>query len=223
MAASGYAPWSVVVGEQPTTTKWNILGTNDASFYSGNGINDQAIVFRHLQADMVPTGAMYIWTTPTAPSANWLLCQGQAVSRTTYAPLFSVIGTTYGTGDGSTTFNVPNMQGRVPAGLSTGDSNFTGLNQQGGEDAHTLSYNEMPVHSHGVNDPGHSHGVGAAYLQDVGSGGNIRNPGGGSVFRGLSVPPIYASGTGISLSNAGSGYSHNNLQPYITLNFIIKT
>lgn len=66
----------------------------------------------------VPTGAMGIWGTGTAPT-GWLLCDGAAVSRSTYAALFGVIGTTFGAGDGSTTFNVPNMQGVVPRGTGS--------------------------------------------------------------------------------------------------------
>ena len=65
--------------------------------------------------DGVPTGTMVAYGGATAPS-NWLLCYGQAVSRTTYSDLFGIISTSYGVGDGSTTFNLPDMRGRVPLG-----------------------------------------------------------------------------------------------------------
>lgn len=217
MAASGYTPWSVVVGEQPTTTKWNILGSNDAAFYSGNGINDQAIVWRHLQSDMIFTGAIQWAAIATPPSSNWLLCDGSAISRTVYAPLFAAIGTQYGTGDGSSTFNLPNLKGRVPVGRTDGDGNFQALGQTGGEDAHTLSWDEMPVHSHGVNDPGHNHSVGKFGTSGTGYGlvDSQHSVSSGTGF-------TSSNGTGIWLGNAGSGWGHNNLQPYITLNAFIK-
>ncbi len=68
-------------------------------------------------ADGVPSGAVMAWTTNSAPT-GWLLCDGSAVSRTDYADLFNLIGTTYGAGDGSNTFNLPNLQGRVEVGKS---------------------------------------------------------------------------------------------------------
>lgn len=65
-----------------------------------------------------PTGVIQMWGASSAPS-GWLLCDGSAISRTTYAPLFSIVGTTYGMGDGSTTFNLPDMRQRFPLGLAT--------------------------------------------------------------------------------------------------------
>ena len=79
-------------------------------------------------------GSIQVWPGSTAPE-GWLLCNGQAVSRTTYANLFSVLGTTYGQGDGSTTFNVPDLTGRVPMGTN----GTYPLASKGGETAHTLS------------------------------------------------------------------------------------
>lgn len=211
-----YTPWSVVVGEQPTTTKWNLLGGNDASFHDGTGINDQAIVWRHLQTDMIPTGVVWQWTGNSAPSSNWLICDGSAVSRTTYAALYAVIGVTFGAGDGTTTFNLPDYRGRVPVGKNGGT--FTSIGTTGGEEQHTLSWNEMPVHNHGVNDPGHNHGI--SWVGTSVSGyGWVDGPhqrSSGFAYTG-------GSGTGISIQNAGSGWSHNNIQPFITINFIIKT
>lgn len=67
----------------------------------------------------VPTGSLMPFAGATAPNVSWLICNGAAVSRTSYAILFGVIGTTYGVGDGSTTFNIPDLQGRMPVGLGT--------------------------------------------------------------------------------------------------------
>ena len=70
-----------------------------------------------------PVGSISLFAGTTAPN-GWLICDGSAVSRTTYANLFSVIGTTYGSGNGSTTFNIPNLKGKVPVGLDSSDTSF---------------------------------------------------------------------------------------------------
>ena len=102
------------------------------------------------QSAAVPAGTVAAFAGSAAPS-GWLLCDGSAVSRTTYAALFAVIGTTYGAGDGSTTFNLPNLKGRVPVGRDAAQSEFDVLGETGGAKTHTLAAGEMPVHSHGVN------------------------------------------------------------------------
>lgn len=81
--------------------------------------------------DTLPIGSVVQWTSDTFPE-NWLKCNGQEISRTEYPELFSVLGTAYGAGDGSTTFNVPDLRARVPVGKSNGDANFTPLGKQGG-------------------------------------------------------------------------------------------
>jgi microcystin-dependent protein len=79
-----------------------------------------------------PTGIVSIFAGTVAPD-GWLICDGSEISRSTYSDLFNVIGTTYGDGDGSTTFNLPNLKGRVPVGLDTEDTDFDGLGDFGGE------------------------------------------------------------------------------------------
>ena len=96
-------------------------------------------------------GVIETYASDTVPS-GYLLCNGQAVSRTTYADLFKVIGTTYGSGDGSTTFNVPNLSGKVVVGKSS--STFTTLGQTGGEINNTLSTANLPAHTHTVTPKG---------------------------------------------------------------------
>jgi microcystin-dependent protein len=100
-------------------------------------------------------GEIRLWPV-LSPPAKWMLCQGQAISRTTYATLFSILGDTYGDGDGSTTFNLPDFRGRSPIGAGQGE-NLTqrSLGEQIGNEIHTLSDQELPSHTH--TGPSHTH------------------------------------------------------------------
>lgn len=153
-----------------------------------------------------PVGSISLFAGTTAPS-GWLICDGSAVSRTTYANLFSVIGTTYGTGDGSTTFNIPDLQGRVPVGYKSSDTSFDTIGETGGEKTHTLSVDEMPSHRHdGLNWYGS--------ITTLNSGGTATKL--SAEWSGDS------SANGFKTEYAGGGQAHNNLQPYIVLNYIIS-
>lgn len=148
------------------------------------------------------TGEVKIWTAAAAPT-GYLLCDGSAISRTTYSSLFDVIGETYGTGDGTTTFNLPDFQGRVPAGV--GGSVFTTLGLQIGENLVTLTENQLPVvasHQHSINTS----------TTPV------------SVSAGSDVTAVEAGGSSTGAAGGfGGGQSHNNIQPSLAINFIIKT
>ena len=146
-----------------------------------------------------PVGSISLFAGTTAPN-GWLICDGSAVSRTTYANLFSVIGTTYGSGDGSTTFNIPNLKGKIPVGLDSSDTSFDTLGETGGEKTHTLTIDEMPSHNHGL-------------LGNSGAGGKAETVPYGSATTGTT---IYA------VQNTGGGQPHNILQPYIVMNYIIS-
>lgn len=148
-----------------------------------------------------PAGALLPFAGTAIPS-NWLLCDGTAVSRTTYADLFTAVSTTYGVGDGSTTFNLPDLRGRIPVGLNSSDTEFDTLSETGGEKAHTLTSGEMPSHTHVIN---------------TGSGG------GSDANRAQVASTVSNPATSATMANTtGGGTSHNNLQPYITLRYIIR-
>src|SRR5690606_17924783 len=127
-----------------------------SSVAPGTAATDAATV-----SQLVPIGTVVDYAGSTAPT-GWLFCAGQAVSRSTYAALFSVIGTTYGVGDGSTTFNLPDLRGRVTAGRDNmggvsagrltgarpGGVNGSWLGSAGGTEAHQLHAGEMAFHQH---------------------------------------------------------------------------
>jgi microcystin-dependent protein len=188
-----------------------------------------------VQNSISPAGAMIAFGGPTAPS-GWLLCDGSAVSRTTYAALFQAIAITWGSGNGSTTFNLPDLRGRVPmgAGQGAGLTNRTIGTENIGEESHQLVTSEIPPnlvvndpgHTHAITDPGHFHNQG-------GNGGTW--PGFGIDYPildrdGLGVgTQTRSSTTGITINTqftgitvGGGGVPHNNIQPSAVVNYIIK-
>jgi microcystin-dependent protein len=174
------------------------LGSGESARIVCNGT-----AFKTIQGGSRLVGEVAAYAGATAPS-GWLLCFGQAISRTTYAALFALVGTTYGAGDGSTTFNVPDLRGRVVAGQDdmggTSANRLTGasggvdgdvLGGTGGAEQHTLTMPELPS-------------TAAKHSTSFGF------EGGGSIFDAF-------------LINTGGGQPHNNLQPTLILNYIIFT
>ena len=179
------------------------------------------------------TGEVRMWAGTTAPD-GWHLCDGTEFNRTNEAALFGVIGTNYGSGNGTTTFNIPDFRGRTPVGPDNGQNRVLSDNTLGdssGEETHTLTANETPLHNHtitgtqGISEANHAHSY---TLANVGQGAGA----GGSSFE---TGTQYSTSTGgaggwsktIDFSNAsltdyGGGQDHNNMQPYLVINYIIK-
>ena len=190
------------------------MSNYEATKYDFDGANLTGI-------EGIPTATIVPWSSASVPS-GFLECDGTAVSRTTYADLFAIVGTTYGAGDGSSTFNVPDLQDNVPIGksgtkslASTGGANtvaVTASGNVGGSTANaSLSTGQLASHSH--TQGGNTFGR------------NAPNSAG---------PSINASSTGGT--GSGQGHSHNMsatfsgntanpsvLQPYLTIIYVIKT
>jgi microcystin-dependent protein len=198
-----------------------------------------------------PIGALmpFAGSSATIPS-GWLLCDGSAVSRTTFAGLFAVVGTTYGAGNGSTTFNLPSLTDRIPVGSGNTYSRGT----TGGAATVALSSSQMPSHSHsfsGSADSGgsHSHSLSGStdssgshsHSEDAtttrsdllaGGGTNAALPAGGSTgsagahSHGLSGSASTAGSHSHNISGSvgstGSGSAHENMPPFLAMPYIIR-
>lgn len=148
----------------------------------------------------------------TFPPKNWAFCDGSLLPIANFSALFSILGTMYG-GNGTTTFALPDLRGRVPIGMGQGPglSVYT-EGEMGGEANHTLVTQEMPQHNHGVTVA--SSNSEASFPQP---GGNI--PASAQAYQEVSA----ADGAlgGVTCAIAGGGQAHNNMQPYTAMNYII--
>ena len=136
---------------------------------------------------------------------GWTLCNGQLLPIAQNQALFSLLGTTYG-GDGRVNFALPNLQGRIPNHMGDG---FT-LGQQGGETAHTVNISELPAHTH---TPTGS----SSTPSQASPGGNLWATGNAQVF----APASNASMNPAGITATGGNQPHDNMSPYLVLNFII--
>jgi microcystin-dependent protein len=161
---------------------------------------------------LIPTGSITMWPTGTAPT-GYLLCAGAAVSRTTYAALFAIVGTTFGVGDGSTTFNLPNYTNRMPYGTTVGTTG-------GSADAVVVSH----THTATSTDSGHIHGqnwIGANDFNQgsLGPGASASADDGGSFNNNTNTGNASITTT---VNTAGVSGTNANLPPYLGISFIIK-
>lgn len=178
-----------LTGFRDLITNYGLLATSSSTFTLANH---------------TPIGVIQAFAGSTAPG-HWFLCDGTTVSRTTNAKLFAVIGTTYGVGDGTTTFNLPDLRGRIPIGVdgsanritsaSTNGANADTLGGVGGAETHILTTAQMPAHTH--------------------TGGHFASGGAGA--EGTSPAAELDTSTG----STGGGAAHSNTQPWIALNYII--
>lgn len=180
---------------------------NGEEFHGGGGSS----------LESAPVGSILGFGGSTAPQ-DWLICDGSAISRTQYSELFEIIGTTYGAGDGSTTFNLPDLKGRVIVGAGEGTDSqetpetkvFT-LGEKAGEYEHKLIANEMPSHTHIEKVTGNDWNQNY-YVTNSGSTSGVRR----------NNQTSWGSGTPVRTESTGGNQPHNNIQPYGVANYIIK-
>ena len=198
-AASGFTG-NVADFQLNGTSLFKVASTGDTSV--SGGLNVSGSITQNGTAVVTPPGTMTMFAGATAPT-GYLLCDGSSYSTTTYPALFAVIGYTYG-GAGNT-FNVPDMRGRVPDGVSSGVSGITDktLGQTGGSETHTLTVDEIPPISETVNIP---------------VGGSVEVP-----FSLIGGDNVLTEGSQtITTNSVGGGSAFNVLNPYLAVNYIIK-
>jgi len=197
-----------------------LIYTYNFEQYGTESVDDTVDIFRTMfdhfcfndETGCRMIGEIVTFAGSTSPSPNWLACDGASLLRTDYPDLFMVIGTTYGSVDG-THFNLPDLSGRVVLGVGSGSglSTYT-LGQSGGEETHQLTVGELASHTH--SDVGHSHTEGSSAPTVVTAGAGAPVP--------SAVPSIGVTGTGnANITSTGSDTPHNNIQPFLALNYFI--
>jgi microcystin-dependent protein len=211
-------------------------GTTDAShdaieaLQTKVGVDSSAVTTSHDYKIRIynPIGEITMWATSTAPT-GWLIADGSAISRSTYSALFGVLSTTYGVGDGSTTFNLPNLKGRVPVGRDASQTEFDTLGETGGSKTSALVVANLPAHTHTVD----SNTLDVLYNAGSYTTGYItgRDADNNGVIDGTSNTFGIAVGTATdhthTIATSGgngtaTGDTFSNLSPYIALNYIIR-
>lgn len=167
------------------------------------------------QETFLPVGTISYFPDASIPT-GWLQANGQAVSRTTYAALFAKIGTTYGVGNGTTTFNLPDGRGRalIVAGQGTGLTDRA-LGSTGGAETHTLAEAEMPLHGHPTRIAVQSAGTASSNT----TGGALLNTTGATSY--AAHTGAVSNTAGQQVGGTGGGQSHNNMQPFMSVNMCI--
>ena len=201
--ADGEVPTGWVTGEALIPdVNWDRDGQKIIDLGAATATTD---IMQKQQADdtdsfcFLPTGSITPFGTTTIP-VGFLACNGAAVSRTTYAALYAVIGTTFGVGDGSTTFSLPDMDGRIPVGINTADSDFDAIGETGGEATHKLVIGEVPAHTH----------LGGSTMPVS------------SVSNSLSQYRLSTTPSATETYESGGNSAHENRPPFITLCYGIR-
>lgn len=232
----------------PLNGSINLAYTGDVvtSFESGTirGYVNQGFLLAEIRSGggfINPPGSLLMWAGDVADCPpGYLPCDGAAVNRVDYSALFAAIGTIYGSGDGTTTFNLPDLQGRSPLGAGSGYGlSPHSLADQGGAEAVTLSALQMPSHTHTgtVNSAGsHTHSSNALGGQDqyglaiadgtntvVATDSSQGELNVGTVPGALTINSDGSHQHTFTSDSAGSGQSHPNFHPFLAVNFIIKT
>ncbi len=160
------------------------------------------IQVRRYCENLIPVGTINAYAGIAEPE-GWLFCYGQALNRVTFGNLYRAIGTMYGDGDGISTFNIPDLRGRVIVGVDKNAGRVTSNNTLGkssGEEKHQLTVDELPSHNHTMGYIEHGITTGGHPCHDVSNALNSK----------------------FLTKNTGNNHSHNNMQPYLVLNYIIK-
>lgn len=223
------------------------LNITSSTVSIGTGeISDQ----RALCGGVEHIGSIKPWAGSTSSvfPNGWYPCNGAALSRTDFAELFEVIGTTYGAGNGSTTFNIPNLLGRAPVGSGTGDyagASARALGQKGGAETVTLSPQQIPLHSHSINhthqqaststQPAHTHTphtqnrdfIISAASGDPGPAGGLSLSAGGRVNAHTGAAGAHSHTVNIPAfsgqsGSAGGGQGHENMMPFLVVTYLIR-
>jgi microcystin-dependent protein len=192
-----------------------VSGNNELFYQDNNGHVLQITAGGAVNLQGVVTGAMLDFGGTVAPT-GYLMCDGSAVSRTTFAALFTAIGTLWGAGDGSTTFNVPDMRRftSIGSGGAAVSGPGTAVGNKGGAETNTISQGNLPNYNLPVTDPQHAHTI-----QAIGTPGSFGAAGTG----GFGFGPTSSDPTGISVNSGGSGVAINNMQKSAVVLKIIKT
>lgn len=238
-ASSLSATVAITSPTKPTSANNGDIWVNTATgiafvyYYDGNTYQWMELLSSAVPTvnEIMPVGTI-VQTARLAATTGWLLCQGQAISRAIYSALFSAIGTTYGVGDGSTTFNIPDMRSRIPVGWDdpAAYADFRPLGKTGGERTVALTATNIPGHTHSgttSTNGAHQHWVYAYKDKD-----DLNFTGNSNRLQGSDAVTPYDQLTSSEgnhnhtfTTDAGSGLNgsaHNNLQPYIVLNYMIK-
>lgn len=227
-----------VTGDGSNGNPYTVSSSINLSPDANQGLEARANGLWAPQSSM-PTGAMAMWPTSSAPS-GFLIANGAELDRTTFADLFAIIGTTYGSGNGVSTFNIPDMRGVFPIGVDAGDSDFDSLGETGGAKEVALTASQLPAHTHSINhdhpstttsshgqalygstETVHSHSGGLNRVaQSTRNGSGVADSQGGTASHThtFNVPNF----TGTS-GSTGNGLPHDNMPPFMAINFIIKT